>query len=87
MELFPDNAQDIKVVLEKAKEKEINNLPENTLGQKIKKIRLQNNLSREEFGALIGYSKFSIKHWEFGTRFPAKKALRKLTNAFGIKLQ
>jgi len=87
MKLFPDNTQDIKEVLEKAKEKEINNLPENTLGQKIRKVRLQNNLSRENFGALLGYSKYSIKHWEFGTRVPAKKALKKVENIFGIKLE
>jgi len=46
-------------------------LPENTLGQRIKKARLYQGLTKEEFSQLIGVNVKTLRQWEQGKHVPS----------------
>jgi ribosome-binding protein aMBF1 (putative translation factor) len=48
-------------------------LPENTLGQKIKKARLYYGLTSPEFAQMINADEFELAKWENDKRFPRKR--------------
>ncbi|MRG28249.1 helix-turn-helix domain-containing protein, partial [Laceyella tengchongensis] len=53
-------------------------LPENTLGQKIKKARLYHGLTKEKFASLLSVDVKSLRSWEKDIRKPLDKHLRVL---------
>ncbi|MFC7443069.1 helix-turn-helix domain-containing protein [Laceyella putida] len=53
-------------------------LPENTLGQKIKKARLYHGLTKEEFAKLLSVDTKSLRNWERDICRPLNKHLRVL---------
>ncbi|WP_221626789.1 helix-turn-helix domain-containing protein, partial [Cohnella lubricantis] len=47
------------------------NLPQKTLGQKIKKVRLLQGLQLNEFAALVGVDSKTVRSWERDDRIPS----------------
>jgi transcriptional regulator with XRE-family HTH domain len=58
-------------------------LPEDTMGQKIKKARLFQGLTRAEFAQRLGVTEYTITNWEIGRSHPYKKYLKILNNYVG----
>ena len=57
------------------------------IGERVKKVRLDHNLSQEEFGKKIGVSKVTICGYENGTRTPTMKSFLKLLSEFDLKAE
>ena len=55
-----------------------------TFGENIKEIRLQLNLTQEQFAEKIGYSYQLIGSWENNRSFPNLITLKKIHEIFGI---
>mgnify|MGYP002077911185 CR=1 FL=1 len=56
------------------------------VGEKIKKIRLQKNLSQDRFGAKIGGSGKSISCYERGIITPSLKVLENISQVYKVSL-
>ena len=54
------------------------------LSEKIKKIRLDNNLSQKDFANKIGISTSSIQKYEYGNVKPSSEILFKILKVFNI---
>lgn len=54
------------------------------IGIKIKKIRLNNKLTQEEFGNMIGVSKTAVCNYELGKKYPCLKNIVKISREFNI---
>lgn len=54
------------------------------IGQKIKKNRLENNLTQEEFGKLINVSTSMVGMYEIGVRKPSYEVLLKISDIFNV---
>lgn len=54
--------------------------------QKIKKLRLNNNLSQEQFAKLIGRSRSVVAAWEIGRIEPGRDALRMISKVFNVSI-
>ena len=50
----------------------------------IKQLRLDNNMSQEELGKLVGISKVSVWQWENGINYPNNETLLKLADYFQV---
>ncbi len=55
-----------------------------SLGQKIKELRLENNLSQLQLAKLIGVSQKAIDYWERSVNEPKASYLIKLVKTFNI---
>lgn len=55
-----------------------------TLGQRIKNLRKQKNMTQEDLGKILGVTKVSISGYENDTREPDNKSLIKLSNFFNV---
>lgn len=56
------------------------------LGEIIKTLRKQNNLSQSDFATAMGYSRPLIANWERNERDPDTQALLKIANYFNVSL-
>ena len=56
------------------------------LGNKISKLRKENNLSQEQLGNIINVTRQTISNWELGETYPNIEQLKALTNVFKISL-
>ena len=54
------------------------------IGNKIRILRLQNNLTQQELSKIIGVSDKAISTWENGTKTPRMGAIEKLSSYFGV---
>lgn len=54
------------------------------LGQKIKELRLENNLSQLQLAKLIGVSQKAIDYWERSVNEPKASYIIKIVKAFNI---
>jgi transcriptional regulator with XRE-family HTH domain len=54
-----------------------------TLGSRIKALRLSHSLSQGEVGASVGVSKASVSQWELGFAVPRGEHLVRLANCLG----
>ncbi len=59
-------------------------LPENTLGERIRKARLYHGYSKKEFAEIIGVDVKSIQSWEKDLRIPIDEYLSKIREYFVI---
>ena len=50
----------------------------------IKKIRIDNNLSQDDFGKLFSIRKSTISNWELGKATPTYETLVKIANYFNV---
>ena len=55
------------------------------IGNKIRQIRKNNNLSQEEFAFRIGVSRQTVSAWELGTMKPDIGKIKKICKIFDIK--
>ena len=53
---------------------------DNKFSLRIKQLRLDNNMSQEELGKLVGISKVSVWQWENGINYPNNETLLKLAD-------
>lgn len=51
---------------------------------RIKSLRVENNLSGEELGKIVGVSKVSVWQWENGINYPNNNVLIELSNYFQV---
>ena len=54
------------------------------IGEKIKKIRKESNLSQEEFGELFHVTRQAVSHWEHNRNYPDMGTLEKISDKFNI---
>ena len=57
---------------------------DNKFSLRIKQLRLDNNMSQEELGKLVGISKVSVWQWENGINYPNNETLLKLADYFQV---
>ena len=65
-------------------ENKIYNLPEDTLGDKIRKIRYINKISQKEFSTLVGCGDYTIWAWENDKFKPNIKYRKKIIQVFNL---
>lgn len=56
------------------------------LGERLKELRLESNLTQEELGKKVYVTKVSICCYEQGTRIPGLEILIDLANVFEVSL-
>ena len=57
--------------------------PNETLGQKIKKLRLEKGLKQVDLAKVLGVSDDMVRNWEKGRTVPSGKLLREIERYFG----
>ena len=58
----------------------------NSLGEKIKKLRLQNNMTQNGLAQKLFTSNRSISHWEKGIRTPDFETIQKLAKILNVSI-
>lgn len=56
----------------------------NTVGEKIKQLRLNHNLTGEQLGKKFNVTKVAISNWENGNRNPDNEMLIKIADFFDV---
>lgn len=54
------------------------------IGQAIKKLRMERNMTQDQLSASVGVSINAISQWELGKNIPQKSSIERLCRAFGI---
>lgn len=54
------------------------------LGDRLKKLRLENHLRQDQVARLVGVERSSVSLWESNLRQPAYKTLVRLANLYGV---
>lgn len=57
-----------------------------TLGEKIKKLRNDNNLTQEQLAEKLYVTRTAVSKWETDKGFPAIDSLKLISNLFGISI-
>lgn len=57
-----------------------------TIGKRIKQVRLENHLNQDAFGLKVGYPKSTISKYENGYLVPRTEALKAIREEFGTDL-
>lgn len=57
-----------------------------TVGEKIRKYRVTQNLSQRQLALMSGMSEPAIRNYELGNRNPSKIQLKKIADALGISI-
>lgn len=57
-----------------------------TIGEKIKKFRIERNLSQKQLAIMSGMSEPAIRNYELGNRQPSEKQLEKIAQALNISM-
>ncbi len=60
------------------------NMPESTIGEKIKKQRFIHHLERNELAKLVGCHIDAVEKWEKDNVYPKMSNLKKLCQLFGV---
>jgi len=61
-------------------------LPEDTIGEKIRKQRLLHGLEKEEFCEMISTEEKSLEFWESNKIIPAPKSIKKICDLLNLTL-
>lgn len=56
------------------------------IGENIKRIRINNQLTQEEFSDLIGISRHSLLNYEKGNRIPSMEVIMKISKIFNVDI-
>lgn len=59
-------------------------LPNYTIGQRIRKLRLSLGLTQEEFATIIGNKNSTVANWENGPKVPLPKTQDKIIETFNL---
>ena len=62
-------------------------LSENTLSEKIIKVRKSNNLDRDEFAKAIGHHWSSVQTWELNGIYPKPNSIKNISDKFNVDLK
>ena len=54
------------------------------LGERLKELRMERNMSQQELGNLLGITKVSVCGYENGTRSPSIDTLCEIARVFGV---
>lgn len=54
------------------------------VGESIKRLRLENLLTQEQFGRIAGVSGMAVSQWECGRAVPRMGAIQRISDHFGI---
>lgn len=73
-------------VSKKISTEKINALPENTIGERIKKCRLKLGLSREVFAKSIRSELKTVAFWEQDKIMPTAQSIKKISDTYNIPL-
>ena len=57
-----------------------------TFGQKIKNLRINNNLTGEQLGKVLGVTKTGISYWENNRSIPGGEMILKIANYFDVSV-
>lgn len=57
-----------------------------TFGQKLKKIRKENNLTQEQLAEMIFVTRTAISKWETDNGYPSIDSLKAISNTFNISI-
>lgn len=57
-----------------------------TLGEKIKRLRTQENMTQEELAQRLGVARATVASWEINRREPDYATLRKIASIFGVTI-
>ncbi len=57
-----------------------------TFGQKLKKIRSENNLTQDQLADMIFVTRTAISKWETDNGYPSIDSLKAISNIFGISI-
>lgn len=57
-----------------------------TMGERLKQLRLQRNISQEEVARTIGITRSAYSHYEINNRQPMYETLIKLSTFFGVSI-
>jgi len=63
----------------------VSKYPSETLGQFLKKLRLEKGLEQRELGQRICVSEVSVYNWENERKVPSKKSMERLAEFFKIR--
>ncbi|MBQ6882835.1 MAG: helix-turn-helix transcriptional regulator [Clostridia bacterium] len=58
----------------------------NCFGKKLKELRIDNGLSQQKLGELLGFCNQTISFWESGSREPDLDTLVKIAHFFGVSV-
>lgn len=62
-------------------------LPERTLSEKIIKVRISNNLDRDEFAKAICHHWSSVQQWELNEIYPKPNTIKDICDTFNVNLK
>lgn len=57
-----------------------------TFGQKLKKLRSENNLTQEQLADMLFVTRTAISKWETDNGYPSIDSLKAISNLFGISI-
>lgn len=53
-------------------------------GEKIKKIRLENNMTQDEFAEKLNVTRVAVSKWELGKSYPSIENLKTICSLFNV---
>lgn len=59
---------------------------DNTLGKRIKNLRIEQNLNQQEFAKILNVSNSTISQYESGARVPSDDVKRQIADHFGVTM-
>ena len=59
-------------------------LPTDSIGKKIRKLRLSLGLTQDQFGTMIGSKNTTVANWENEYKTPLPKTLKKIIKTFNL---
>ena len=66
--------------------KDFRECQDDTIADKIYKLRGRNNIRLEDFAKMIGSTRNIVRRWELGQSNPRKESLEKVCNVFGLDI-
>lgn len=58
----------------------------NVTGDRVKQIRIEHDLTGEEFGKILGVTKATVSRWENGDRYPDSDTLSKIATLTNVSV-
>lgn len=66
------------------KDSMICDLPDNTISQRMKKLRISLGLTQDQLGTMIGNKNTTVANWENGHKTPLLKTQEKIIKTFNL---
>ena len=59
---------------------------ENIIGERIKELRIKNNMTQQDLALLVGLTSTGVSYWESGKANPDVKSINKLADYFNVSI-